>query len=75
MPRSEEAARRILRLQAAVGVVLCPIVGIGLIVFGIARASLSSGNPGPIVGIALIVGIMLIFGTFICLRRYRQLGK
>ncbi|WP_146238528.1 hypothetical protein [Curtobacterium sp. MCPF17_003] len=75
MSRSEEAARRILRLQAAVGVVLCPVVGIGLIIFGIARASSGTGNPGSILGITLIVGIVLIFGTFICLRRYRQLGK
>lgn len=58
----------------AAGVVVCPLVGITLIVIGIVRASSGEGNAGPVLGFTLIFGPLLIAGAFICLHRLRTLG-
>lgn len=75
MGRGEKATRQFLRLQAAVGSVLCPLVGIALIVIGVTRAASGAENGGSAVGFLILVAVLLFGGAFVCWQRFRVLGR
>lgn len=56
------------------GVVLCPVVGIALIVIGAARASSGAANGGSLFGFLVLVAVLLFGGTFVCWHRFRTLS-
>lgn len=74
MGRGEKATRQVLRAQAAVGTVLCPAVGIALIVIGATRATSGAANGSSALGFLILVAVLLFGGAFVCWHRFRVLN-
>ncbi|PZF55273.1 hypothetical protein DEJ23_12325 [Curtobacterium sp. MCSS17_008] len=75
MGRGEKATRQVLRVQAAVATVLCPVVGIALIVIGVTRASSGAADGNSALGFLILVAVLLFGGAFVCWHRFRMLSR
>jgi preprotein translocase subunit SecY len=75
MGRGKRTTRQFLRLQAAVGIVLCSLVAVTLVVIGVVRAASDAPQGGSGLGFLILVAILLFGGTFICWHRFRVLSR
>lgn len=75
MGRGERTTRQFLRIQAAVGTVLCPLVAVTLVVIGVVRAASDAPQGGSGLGFLVLLVFVLFGGTFICWHRFRVLSR
>jgi hypothetical protein len=63
------------KVVAWIAIVAGPPFGLGIIIYGVDLAATSGKDPGPILGITILVGVVCIAACPLCIRWLRILRQ